>query len=66
MHDFLSQHLSSLLVGAIILAILLSIVIKLLRDRKRSVSSCSGCPHAGSCGIHNQQASAPGHDDIRD
>ena len=48
MLEFLQNNWGSLLVGAIVLAVAVLIVVKLVRDRKAGRFSCGG--NCGSCG----------------
>lgn len=53
MFNFLVNHWSTILVGAIVLLIITAILWKMVRDRKKGNGSCcggcSGCPAAGTC-----------------
>lgn len=53
MLDFLANNLSTIIVSAIVLAVVAGIVIKMIKDKKSKKSSCgcgcSGCPSAGAC-----------------
>jgi hypothetical protein len=53
MLSFLAANLATILIGFVVLAVLTLIVVKLIRDKKRHVSSCScgctGCPGAKQC-----------------
>nr|WP_317412514.1 FeoB-associated Cys-rich membrane protein [uncultured Solibaculum sp.] len=50
---FLTQNLSTILIGVILLAIVILVVVKLMRDRKKGKSSCgcgcSNCPNSSIC-----------------
>ncbi len=48
MLDFLQNNYGSLIVGAIVLAIVVLIVIKLVRDKRAGRHSCGG--NCGACG----------------
>lgn len=48
MLEFLQNNWGSLLVGAVVLAVVVLIVIKLVRDRKAGKFTCGG--NCGSCG----------------
>ena len=54
MLNIIASNLATILVGAVVVAILTLVVVKLIRDKKRHVSSCScgcsGCPGAKQCG----------------
>jgi predicted permease len=54
MLNYIAANLATILVGAVVLAIVAAVVVKLIRDKKRNKSSCgcgcSGCPNAQSCG----------------
>ena len=53
MLEFLQNNWGSLLVGAIILAVVVLIVIKLVRDRKAGKFTCGGnCRSCGACKGH--------------
>ena len=53
MFEFISANIATIIVAAVILAIVTLIVVKMVRDRKNHKSSCgcgcSGCPGAGIC-----------------
>ena len=51
MTGFFQEYWGSLLVGAILLAIVVLIVIKLIRDKRAGRHSCGGdCGNCGACG----------------
>ena len=54
MLNFIVSNLATILVGAVVVAILALVVVKLIRDKKSHVSSCScgcsGCPSAKQYG----------------
>ena len=56
MLEFLQNNWGSLMVGAIILAVVVLIVIKLVRDRKAGKFTCGG--NCGSCGACKGHCSA--------
>lgn len=59
MLEFLQNNWGSLLVGAIILAVVVLIVIKLVRDRKAGKFTCGGnCGSCGACKGHCSGCSA--------
>lgn len=58
MLEFLQQNWGSLLVGAIVLAVVVLIVIKLVRDKKAGRYTCGG--NCGSCGACNGHCSECG------
>ncbi|NLH02272.1 MAG: FeoB-associated Cys-rich membrane protein [Clostridiales bacterium] len=43
MFEFISENLGSIIVGAVVFAVVLLAVIKIIRDRKSSSCSCGGC-----------------------
>jgi|GEM_PF-459916 len=47
---FISENLGSIIIGAIILAIIVLILVKMVRDGNKSFCSCSDCSSCGSCG----------------
>lgn len=53
MLNFLADNAGTILVGAVLLAIVVFVIIKLYRDKKRGRSSCGcgceNCPSAGAC-----------------
>lgn len=53
MLDFLTNNWSTILVGAIVLAIIVLIIAKMIRDKKNHKSSCgcncANCPSSGAC-----------------
>lgn len=53
MLEFFAQNWGTMLVSAIVLAIVILIIVKLRRDRKKGKSSCGcgceNCPSAGMC-----------------
>ncbi len=43
---FLKENLSTIIIGLIVLAVVVSLVVKLIRDKKKGKSSCGcGCEH---------------------
>lgn len=51
MLDFLLANWGTLLVGALVLAAVLGVIIKMVRDKKQGKSSCScGCGGCSGCG----------------
>lgn len=54
MLDFLFANWGTLLVGVLVLAAVLGVIIKMVRDKKQGKSSCScGCGGCSGCGgIH--------------
>ena len=49
---FLLDNLGTIIVGAVVLAVLAGIVVKLVRDRKKGKAcacGCDGCPSAEIC-----------------
>ena len=54
MLEFLSANLGTVIVGAVLVAILAAVVLKMRKDKKNGAScscgcGCSGCPSAGMC-----------------
>ena len=53
MLDFFAQNWGTILVSAVLLAVVVLIITKLCRDRKKGKSSCGcgceNCPSAGMC-----------------
>lgn len=53
MLEFLMNNLGTIIVAAVVLAILALVTIGMISDRKRGRSSCGGacggCPNAGLC-----------------
>ena len=52
MIEFITGNLATIIVTAILITIVTAIIIKMVRDKKKGVSSCgscSGCPNAGIC-----------------
>lgn len=59
MLEFLQQNWGSLLVGAIVLAVVILIVIKLVRDKKAGRYTCGGnCGSCGACSGHCSECGA--------
>lgn len=51
MLDFLAENWGSLLVGAAVLAVVLAVLWKMVRDKKQGKSSCGcGCGGCSGCG----------------
>lgn len=51
MLDFLVQNLGTILVGAVVLAVVVSVLWKMVRDKKQGKSSCGcGCGGCSGCG----------------
>ena len=53
MLSFMSQNWGTMVIGAVVFAVVVLIVVNLVRDRKRGKPSCgcgcSDCPSAGIC-----------------
>lgn len=53
MLTWLTENLGTILICAVLLAVVAAILVYLIRSRKRGKSSCgcgcSGCPMSGSC-----------------
>lgn len=52
MFDWIAQNLGTLLISAVLIAIVTSIIIYLIRQKKRGKSSC-GC-NCAHCALHGQ------------
>ena len=52
MFDWIAQNLGTLLISAALIAIVTSIIISLIRQKKRGKSSC-GC-NCAHCALHGQ------------
>ena len=52
MFDWIAQNLGTLLISAVLIAIVTSIIIALIRQKKRGKSSC-GC-NCAHCALHGQ------------
>lgn len=59
MLSFITENLSTLIVGAIVFAVVAAVVVKLIRDKINHKSSCgcacSDCPSAGICGAKSNK-----------
>lgn len=57
MAAFFSEYLSTLVIGAIVFAVIVLIIAKMIKDRRKGKSSCgcgcSNCPSSGIC--HNNK-----------
>ena len=62
MFDWIAQNLGTLLISAVLIAIVTSIIIFLIRQKKRGKSSC-GC-NCAHCALHGQctNSNDPGAD----
>ncbi len=53
MIDFIVNNIGSVVVGLLVLALVIGLSVKLIRDKKQGKSSCScgcgGCPNAEFC-----------------
>ena len=54
MLSFITENLSTIIVGAVVAAVVVLIVLKLRKDKKKGTScscgsACSGCPSSGMC-----------------
>ncbi len=53
MIQWFSENLATIIVAAIVFAVLALVVVKMIRDKKRGKGGCScgcgGCPHASAC-----------------
>ncbi len=57
MFQWISENLATILISVVLLAIVTSISISLIRQKKQGKSSCgSGCAH---CALHGQCHSKP-------
>jgi hypothetical protein len=45
------EHISTIIVGAIVFAVIAAVIVKLVKDRKSGscCGGCSGCPGAAMC-----------------
>lgn len=53
MLSIIMANLSTIIVGAIVFAVIAAVLVKLIRDKlnhKSSCGGCAGCPSAGICG----------------
>lgn len=50
MLGFITENFGSLIVGAVVLAVVVLIVVKMVRGGKKSFCSCGDCSSCGSCG----------------
>ncbi|MGI5984931.1 MAG: FeoB-associated Cys-rich membrane protein [Clostridiales bacterium] len=48
---FISENLGTIIVGAVVLAVLILVVMKLIRDKRSITCSCGDCSGCGSYGI---------------
>lgn len=61
MGNFFSEHIGDIIVGGILLAIVVSIILKMIRDKKAGKSSCgcgggcSGCASSSICHINAEE-----------
>lgn len=53
MMEFLAANFGTIIVGAVVLAIVVLIIVKMVKDKKKGKNSCgcgcSNCPSAGIC-----------------
>jgi Na+/citrate or Na+/malate symporter len=53
MFDFIAQNLATIIIGAVVFAILAAVVVKMIRDKKSHKSSCGcgckDCPSSSIC-----------------
>ncbi|MGN0459791.1 MAG: FeoB-associated Cys-rich membrane protein [Ruminococcus sp.] len=53
MLEWLMNNISTIIVGMIVLAVIIAIVIRMIKNKKRGKTSCncgcSGCPMGDSC-----------------
>lgn len=53
MFEFFVNNLSTIFVGGLVVALILGVVIKMIKDKKKGKSSCgchcANCPSAGMC-----------------
>lgn len=52
MGEYLSANYGNIIVGTIILAVVIGIIVKMVRDKKAGRSSC-GCSGCSSCGSYS-------------
>ena len=56
MLDFFADHWGSILIGALVLAVVVLVFVKLCKDRKKGKTSCGcGCDHCPSSGMCHKQ-----------
>ena len=54
MDEFIRQYLGSILVGALVLAIVVLIIAKQIKDKRAGKTVCGGdCAHCGGCHAHS-------------
>ncbi len=58
MLSFISDNLSTIIVGAVVFAVVAAAVAKILRDRKNHKNTCGG----GCCGCPSSEGCRPGSD----
>lgn len=52
MIDFFVQNLGTIVVGAIVVAVVAAIIVKMINDRKKGKSSCGcGCENCAASGM---------------
>ncbi|MCM1165274.1 MAG: FeoB-associated Cys-rich membrane protein [Lachnospiraceae bacterium] len=54
MAEFVRQYLGSIIVGALVLAVVVIIAVVMIKDKRSGKSSCGGdCAHCGGCHTNN-------------
>lgn len=56
---WIAENIGTILICAVLVAVVAAIIVSMYRDRKRGKSSCGGsCAHCAMCGsCHSQHAS---------
>lgn len=49
MLGFIAENLSSIIIGAIVLLVIVLIIIKMIRGGTKSICSCGDCSSCGGC-----------------
>lgn len=66
MDEFIRQYLGSILVGALVLAVVVLIVVKQIKDKRAGKSACGGdCAHCGGCHAHSSDNTSLRHSNTK-
>ncbi len=52
MLDLIAENLSTVIVGAVLAALLTLAVLKMIKDSRSGKGSCSGCPYSSGCATY--------------
>lgn len=51
MLEFITENISSIIIGAVVLAVVILIIVKLVKKGNKSFCSCGDCSSCNACGV---------------